>query len=618
LAQHYLQRLEQEYPQSETARQLRSPHYAEDACRGEQIEDSLYTAAYEAFKHDDEKRVDQLFETAQKRFPKGNNHDKFLMISALNQLHQGRLSTALQRLNTLISDHPNSPLATMAGMIINGIQAGKTPHNGRFDLENVWQRRSEVLNDSDALHQVKFSNERQTPFLYVMVYAPDAVNENQLLFELAKYNFTNYLVRNFDIKIERREGVHQMTVGGFQNYDEALQYARAVHRQTAIQGLSKQARSVIISQENLALIGHPFSYRDYEKFYQQHFTPLKISTLQLLTEPVKTVTKQPEKPITAEDIDRELDRIIKEDGSFTLKVEPIKIESTAKNGLTIFELDGVTGSGSGVKYDSALMTYLGDIEANVNNIRVTHNGEQYPIGDINGKSSTQKTASGNYDASGEFTFKIDGATVKKIEPSIPVEPQSLRVKIKISELSAQSQLDLLQGFEALQQSLNIAAKTSDVGYMDKDKATAEATANLEKSQADYEKIVQEKFSAALQEAIKNKTRLNYELEGVTDSGKATSRADVGIRADSATPPEAWQKAIADVQNNPMALQELLKNNLDLHAEARINKSLTDKLGVSQFIESQGAMFITVEGEDYVAKLENDNGTLKLNGKPLPF
>lgn len=315
LAQHYLQRLEQEYPQSEVARQLRSPHYAEDARRGEQIEDSLYTAAYEAFKHDDKERVDQLFETAQKRFPKGNNHDKFLIISALNQLHQGRLSTALQRLSTLLSAHPNSPLATMAGMIINGIQAGKTPNNGRFDLENVWQRRSEVLNDSDALHQVKFSNERQTPFLYVMVYAPDAVNENQLLFELAKYNFTNYLVRNFDIQIERRKGMHQMTVGGFQNYDEALQYARAVHQQTAIQSLSKQAHSVIISQENLALIGHPFSYRDYEKFYQQHFAPLKISTLQLLTEPVKTVTKQPEKPTTAEDIDRELERIIKEDGS---------------------------------------------------------------------------------------------------------------------------------------------------------------------------------------------------------------------------------------------------------------------------------------------------------------
>ena len=309
---------------------------------------------------------------------------------------------------------------------------------------------------------------------------------------------------------------------------------------------------------------------------------------------------------------------IKEDGTVKLKVEPIKTEATAKNGLTIFELDGIEGAGSGAKYDPVIMTYLGDFEANVNNIRVTHNGEQYHVGDINSKSNAQKTASGNYDSGAEVTFKIDGATVKKIEPSIPVEPQSLRVKAKFSELSAQSQLDLLEGVNALQQSIAIAAKTSDVGYVDKDKATAEATANLEKSQADYEKIMQEKFSAALQEAIKNKTRLNYELEGVTDSGKATFSADVGIRADSATPPEAWQKAIADVQNNPMALQDLLKNNLDLHAEARINKSLTDKLGVSQFIESQGAMFITVEGEDYVAKLENDNGTLKLNGKPLPF
>lgn len=309
---------------------------------------------------------------------------------------------------------------------------------------------------------------------------------------------------------------------------------------------------------------------------------------------------------------------IKEDGTLKLKVEPIKTEATAKNGLTIFELDGIEGAGTGVKYDAAIMTYLGDIEANVNNIRVTHNGEQYHIGDINSKSSTQKTASGNYDSSADMTFKIDGATMKKIDPSIPVEPQSLRVKAKISELSAQSQLDLLEGINALQQSLAIDAKTSDVGYMDKDKATAAAVASTEKSREEYDKIAREKFSAALQEIVKNKTRFNFEMEGVTDSGKATLSADLGIRADSTADTEAWQKAIADVQNNPMALQDLLKNNLDLHAEARINKSLTDKLGVSQFIESQGAMFITVEGEDYVAKLENDNGTLKLNGKPLPF
>ena len=172
---------------------------------------------------------------------------------------------------------------------------------------------------------------------------------------------------------------------------------------------------------------------------------------------------------------------------------------------------------------------------------------------------------------------------------------------------------------ALQQSIAITAKTSDVGYMDKDKATAAAAvASTEKSQEEYDKIAREKFSTALQEIVKNKTRFNFEMEGVTDSGKVAFSADLGIRADSTADPEAWQKAITDAQDDPMGLQNFLKNNLDLHAEARINKSLTDKLGISSLIESQGAMFITVEGEDYVAKLENDNGELKLNGKPLPF
>ena len=118
----------------------------------------------------------------------------------------------------------------------------------------------------------------------------------------------------------------------------------------------------------------------------------------------------------------------------------------------------------------------------------------------------------------------------------------------------------------------------------------------------------------LQELVKNKTRLSFGLEGTTDSGKASFTSSVGIRADSTATPEAWQQAF----DNPKELQELLRNNLDLHAEARINKKLAEKLELVPLIESQGAAFITIDGEDYVAKLDNDNGTLKINGKPLPF
>ena len=336
-------------------------------------------------------------------------------------------------------------------------------------------------------------------------------------------------------------------------------------------------------------------------------------------------------------------------------------------------MDGIEGHGNNVKYESAIMTYLGDIEANANNLRVTHNGEQYRLGDFSVKVNAQKTANGNYDLAETLTFKIDGATAKKIQPEIPVEPQSLRLNIKLSEYSAKTNQAILDGVSALQEGIMVSAKNSDVGQLPQDdkkdiaatdktneqnpdippsdekdvaanapaaesaavenKAEAKSDAEVAASApavaenkaeasvtaesapaADYEKIAKEHFSVALQEIIKNKTRFDIEIEGQTDSGRAIFTSSFGIRADSTTTAEEWQQAGDDFN----ALAELLKSNLDLHAEARISKSLTDKLGFTLFLEAQGSEFITTEGEDYVAKLENDNGTLTINGKPLPF
>ena len=70
--------------------------------------------------------------------------------------------------------------------------------------------------------------------MFLFAYQPDSVNENQLLFEMAKFNFTTYLVRNFDINIEERDGIHLMQITGFRNYDEARLYAHDVLHQTQI------------------------------------------------------------------------------------------------------------------------------------------------------------------------------------------------------------------------------------------------------------------------------------------------------------------------------------------------------------------------------------------------
>lgn len=311
IANRYIERLKKEFPNSEWTGILTDPYFKENAVLGEHIEDSLYTATYQAFKANRLQEVKANAQLSARRFSKGENRDKFIFIEGLAKLNEGDAQGCLQEMETLVEKYPESQMSKMAGMMINGVKKGRTLHGGRFDMEDVWTRRSVVLNDSDSIQSRKFSNERDIPFSFIIAYAPDSVNENQLLFELAKYNFTSYLVRNFDIDIEDLDGLHRMQVKGFRNYDEAIQYARQLVQQKQISGLLDKGRMIVISEKNLAMIGNPFSYEDYDKFYTKHFAPLKVSTFKLLSEPAEIeYQKRPEEEAqpTPEEIENALDR----------------------------------------------------------------------------------------------------------------------------------------------------------------------------------------------------------------------------------------------------------------------------------------------------------------------
>lgn len=165
-----------------------------------------------------------------KRFPLGANRDKFIFIGGLSKLNSGDSNGCLTDMQEVVSKYPQSDVSPMAGMIINGVKAGRQLRGGKFDIGDVWEHRSVVLSDSDSIAARKFIAERNTDFTFIMVYSPDSLNENKLLFELARFNFSNFIVRNFDIVIDELNGMHRMMVSGFRNYDEALQYARQLYK----------------------------------------------------------------------------------------------------------------------------------------------------------------------------------------------------------------------------------------------------------------------------------------------------------------------------------------------------------------------------------------------------
>ena len=308
VAEGYVERLKKEYPESEWTTLLSDPYFVENAKLGVHMEDSLYASTYDAFKAARYAEVSGNVRISDSRFPLGANRDKFVFIGGLSKLNEGDAEGCLEDMNTVVKKWPQSGVAEMAGMIVKGVSEGKRLKGGKFDLDNVWERRSEVLTDNDSTAVRELSDERFAAFTFMIAYKPDSTDENRLLFELARYNFTSFLVRNFDIAVEDADGIHRMKVSGFRNYDEALQYVRQLFTNKTITSLIGRNRTIIISEKNLPLLGRQFSYDDYARFYDKHFAPIKISDEQLLNVPETVTTPKPK------DDKREMS----EDGSYDL------------------------------------------------------------------------------------------------------------------------------------------------------------------------------------------------------------------------------------------------------------------------------------------------------------
>jgi len=284
-ADKYLQKLKDEYPSNDWTTILSDPYFKENAKFGEHIEDSLYAATYEAFKKNNLSMVRTNSKISAERFPLGANRDKFIFIEGLGKLNDGDGDGCMSNMRLLVQKYPESELGKIAGMIINGVQSGRSLKGGFFNMEDVWNKRTVHLSDSDSIAARKLSAERVAPFTFMLVYKPDTLDENKLLYQMAKYNFTNFMVRNFDMEFVDDAGLRRYETSGFLSYDEALQYARALYANKEMAALVKPCRPIIISDANKEMLGKQFSYAEYDAFYKKHFETLKITQRSLLSEP---------------------------------------------------------------------------------------------------------------------------------------------------------------------------------------------------------------------------------------------------------------------------------------------------------------------------------------------
>ena len=279
-AERYRALLTEQYPYSDYTLTINDPDFMTSAIHGKHIEDSLYAATYMAYMDGIFSEVEANAALSSEKYPLGAHRPKFMFLGAMSRLQQGDQSGFLEELKEVASKYPENEISELAGLIAQGMKEGRLLGSG--SLGNIWSRRLASVEGESVADSLRpaFSAERYAPFRFVLAYETGTVNDNQLLFEIARYNFSKFMVRNFDISTTRQEGISMLHVTGLTSFDEAYQYMHRLYADPTMATKLSGLRVLIISDENLELLLKYYSIDEYTEFYDAEFSTLPDSTEQ--------------------------------------------------------------------------------------------------------------------------------------------------------------------------------------------------------------------------------------------------------------------------------------------------------------------------------------------------
>jgi tetratricopeptide (TPR) repeat protein len=275
------------FPTSTYAVFLQNPEGLQTLIEIKQAEEKLYKETYEAFLKNDYKKVISNVSIAQKEYPFSKLISKFAFLEALSTSQKDGKEAFRKKLELLVRDFPDSEITPMAKDMIALMQQGQEPQSSVSHGTLLAERVSVVTEKlfAENITKAGFTYEPNDSHLFVLVVETDVLTRNALVFDIASYNFTRFLIKELDIQVkEIDEKTTAIAISGLDNLSEAVWYQKSLLADSAI---SKQIQKInykgfVISAYNYSSVTNTESLERYFEFYR--------SNNLLITEP--TVIKQ--------------------------------------------------------------------------------------------------------------------------------------------------------------------------------------------------------------------------------------------------------------------------------------------------------------------------------------
>lgn len=271
----YRDKIRSTFPESPYAQAMADPHYLDNLRRMSTEQDSIYEATYAAYLENDNRTVHDNRAFMEQKYPLSPLMPKFLFLDALAHVGDKQYDQFKEGLRNLLERYPQADVSPLASTMLKGVAQGRQVAQGGGNLRGmIWKARltndtTTVFNDSV---RATFTQDLNAPHVLLLVYATDSVSSNQLLFDVAKHNFTNFVVKDFDLEIMTFNEISMLVVKGFSNFEELSHYRRLLDNSETFR-YPPGVKPIMISEDNFKKLLEGYSFEDYFLFLENNPQP---------------------------------------------------------------------------------------------------------------------------------------------------------------------------------------------------------------------------------------------------------------------------------------------------------------------------------------------------------
>lgn len=256
-AAQWRQKITTYYPTSTQAQIVAQPDYFDKLKRMAQEQDSLYALTYTAYARAQYDIVKTNTQYAEREYPLSPLMPRFLFLNAISVARTEGQEAFIASLQHIVANHGSSEMGAMAKDMLAMMGQGMESQQGT-STSSLADKRGQVTEQipDSTDNTLQWSEERDQPSI-VLLRLPNTDEQalNDLLYEVALFNFSQFLIRDFDMQAMPIVGEGSaLRVSGFQNMDEAEWWIGLIKKNAEMQTILQSITIQALAEVNLPLV----------------------------------------------------------------------------------------------------------------------------------------------------------------------------------------------------------------------------------------------------------------------------------------------------------------------------------------------------------------------------